>query len=397
MGRRWQLKLLSLLLVLGAVEISLQAFYYLNAGDFLFRRVARPIYVPEPHAGFGVKPNLSLEDRTNEFNVALYTNSRGFRVSSRHEEYDLRKDPAKFRILLLGPSFPFGWGVNYEDTFGVALQRLLDEKGFFPGKSTEVINAGVPALLPGPQLNWYEHAGKDYHPDLVVQFIYGSMVVSNIRGAGVHVDAEGYLVRDSPALSRRLAGWAKQSALIFYGWTLSERLLAAWRREPAPREIAGAGRDLIVATRFDTGHPMIAESLRFYHDLRQAANAGGARLLIVFLPLSYAVHEEDIGRWRHLGVGDIPAQIEFNRTFCDHLNRTGFYCVNTTPALIADARQSQQRLYYWLDIHWTPRGHQVAARTVASYLLASPQRDWFAGESRPGAGGAEVLRLPPHR
>ena len=224
MGRRRQLKLLSLLLVLVAVEISLQAFYYLNAGDFLFRRVARPIYVPDPYAGFGVKPNLSFPHRTNEFNVVLHTNSKGFRVSARHEEYKLGKDPARFRILLLGPSFPFGWGVNYEDTFGVALQRLLDEKGFAPGKSAEVINAGVPALPPGPQLSWYEQAGKGYHPDLVVQFIYGSMAVSNTRETGVHVDAEGYLVRDSPALFGRSVGWAKQSALIFYGWTLSQRL-----------------------------------------------------------------------------------------------------------------------------------------------------------------------------
>ena len=381
MGRRWQRNLLSVLIALGLAEISLQAFYYLHAGDVLFRRVARPIYVPEPYAGFGVKPNLSFLHRTNEFNTVLHTNSKGFRVSARHEEYSPRKDPSKFRILLLGPSFAFGWGVNYEDTFGVILRRLLEENDFIPGKSIEVINAGVPALGPGPQLTWYEHVGRTYHPDLVVQLIYGSMVVPNGRRAGAQVDAEGYLVRAGPGVSWRAVNRAKQSALIFYAWILGQRMVEALHPASNPRGIAGSGRHLKIDTRFRPDDEGVADALRFYKDLRQAAESGDARLLIVFLPLSYVVHEQDIARWRHLGVADIGGQIEFDRAFCDHLNRTGFHVVNTTQELVSDASRTRQRLYYWLDVHWTPRGNQIAARAASDYILGNPRRKWFAGET----------------
>ena len=62
------------------VEVGLQSFYYLTAGDFLFRRVALPIYAREPHAGFGNRPGLSFDHRTKEFHAHYYINQAGFRV-----------------------------------------------------------------------------------------------------------------------------------------------------------------------------------------------------------------------------------------------------------------------------------------------------------------------------
>ena len=62
------------------IELALQAFYWITAGDFLFRRVGLPIYAREPHAGFGNRPGLSFDHRTNEFHAHYYINQAGFRV-----------------------------------------------------------------------------------------------------------------------------------------------------------------------------------------------------------------------------------------------------------------------------------------------------------------------------
>ncbi|MEY4708612.1 MAG: hypothetical protein RJB58_2335 [Pseudomonadota bacterium] len=33
-------------------------------------------------------------------------------------------------------------------------------------------------MYAGPQLNWYKNDGARYRPDLVIQFVYGSMAVN---------------------------------------------------------------------------------------------------------------------------------------------------------------------------------------------------------------------------
>ena len=138
------------------VEVALQGFYYVTAGDFLFRRVGLPIYAREPYAGYGNRPGLSFDHRTNEFHAHYYVNQAGFRVPRPDVEYTQAKPSDTYRIMLLGPSFAYGWGVDYELSFAGVLQRLLQERGFAGDKKIELINAGIPAMPVAPQLAWFE-------------------------------------------------------------------------------------------------------------------------------------------------------------------------------------------------------------------------------------------------
>src|SRR5215469_9454072 len=176
------------------VEVGLQGFYYFTAGDFLFRRVGIPIYAREPYAGFGNRPGLSFDHRTNEFRARYYVNRAGFRVPHPEVEYTLAKPSNIYRIMLLGPSFAFGWGVNYQLSFAGVLQQLLQERGFAGDKKIEIIDAGVPAMPPGPQLTWFEHVGKDYAPNLVIQVVYESMA-QTVTEPFLTVNEDGYLVQ----------------------------------------------------------------------------------------------------------------------------------------------------------------------------------------------------------
>ena len=64
---------------------------------------------------------------------------------------ELASDDA-FRILVLGDSFTFGYGVENDETYSVQLQNLLNER---LDRTVEVVNAGfasppkklVPSLL----------------------------------------------------------------------------------------------------------------------------------------------------------------------------------------------------------------------------------------------------------
>lgn len=362
------------------LEAGLQAFYWATTGSVLFSRASQPIFVADPHCGWAVQPNLRYQHRTPEFSVAVHTNSQGLRVSPAHEEYAIGRDDSRYRILLLGPSFAFGWGVNYEDSFAALLQKRLTDAGFAGGRTIEVINHGVPNLPPANNLNWFRQVGRAYGPDLVIQFMYGSMAVSGrpeqrqIRG--------GYLVSADATLRQRAAALAKNSAIVFYGWTIATKLRSA--SGPGDGRIEGAGRELTVARQFDPHDPEVAEALAFYEDLRHAVDSAGARLLVLYFPLSYAVHPQDMSRWRHLGVRNVQAQQEFDRAFAGCLEQRGICTVDVTPALLEAASASNQRLYYWLDVHWTPAGNAVVAEALAKFLLADPtwaQRPALAGRA----------------
>jgi len=354
------------------VEIALQAFYYVTAGAFLFQRVSPAIYAPNPHSGVFNRANLELVQDTHEFSATYHTNSQGLRVAAPGREYTLQKPNGSYRIMLLGPSFAYGWGVDYENSFAALLARRLEAGEFADGAHVEVINAGVPSLPPAPHLRWYREVGRGYAPDLVIQFIYGSMLVGNDPVPDASVDERGHLVPRNLTWAQRTRTRAKEFATVFYAWVLWTKFDAMIdnRDEEPGSTVLGAGRELVSASVFDPDRDDVREALEFYEDLQKSVAEGGSDLLVVYFPLSYAVHPEDTSRWRHLGVRDVPSQIAFDAAFADHLRSIGVPTQNITSAL-RSAADTGQRLYYWLDIHWTATGNEVAARAVAEHLLAA--------------------------
>ncbi len=357
-----------LLFLLVLIEIALQVFYYVTAGDFLFRRVALPIYQPEKFAGFMNRPGLSFDHHTNEFRARYYINKAGFRVPRPGIEYSVQKPADTYRIMLLGPSFAYGWGVEYEKSFAALLPRFLAQRGFAKGRKIELIDAGIPAMYAAPQLNWYQHVGKAYQPDLVVQLVYGSMSVPSSTATRFDVDASGHLTERRLTAAQRWRERAKQLATVFYGWMVWTEIDARLNADISDT-VAGAGRELHQASVFDPGKPSERDTMKLYNRLASVVRASGAQLKIVYFPLSYGVHPQDESRWRHLGLKDVEAQRAFDAAFVNYLDERNIPSVNITDDL-RDAAKDGKRLYYWLDIHWTPEGNEAAAQAVAKALAA---------------------------
>ncbi len=88
-------------------------------------------------------------------------NSEGFRGPERSARAD---DP--YRILCVGDSITFGFGVDQGDSWPDQLARRLEER--FPSRSFEVINAGVAGWSWLQGLRFLELRGLDLEPDVVV-------------------------------------------------------------------------------------------------------------------------------------------------------------------------------------------------------------------------------------
>lgn len=97
----------------------------------------------------------------------FHTSARGFNT----DDVPFEKPPATFRIVAMGDSSTFGWGVDPGRTYARRLQDAL--RGEYPGAAIEVINLGVCGYSSLQGLVLLSRAAAQYQPD-VVTLSYGS-------------------------------------------------------------------------------------------------------------------------------------------------------------------------------------------------------------------------------
>ncbi len=115
--------------------------------------------VPDPELVYQLRPHL----RTNFGHRLLVTNRDGIRSD---RNYDVEKPPGMVRILGLGDSGMFGWGVEQRENYMAVLDGLLNPDGQEP--AFEVINTGTPGYNTALEVAAYKKRWRPYRPDIVV-------------------------------------------------------------------------------------------------------------------------------------------------------------------------------------------------------------------------------------
>jgi hypothetical protein len=122
----WKTLLFSLVCVLAG---PLATVLLLEQSAALYLRLSAPAPI------FVLRPNTSESYQTPEFTFTATTNSLGIRG----RDVDLRRKPG-LRVLALGDSFTYGWGVNDAEAWPALVERTLAEKGH----PAEILNCGCP-------------------------------------------------------------------------------------------------------------------------------------------------------------------------------------------------------------------------------------------------------------
>ncbi|MBF0244886.1 MAG: hypothetical protein HQL31_06390 [Planctomycetes bacterium] len=140
-------------------ELSVRAYYYSRAldPDIYARYHMRRL----PLLGFWLQPGLKkLRSRT--LSTTFSTNSKGLRGE---REYPLPKAPGLARVLCVGASSVFGFGVSGDDSSWPArLERELRATG----RAVEVINQGCPGTNSAQALVASALLGLPLEPDLLI-------------------------------------------------------------------------------------------------------------------------------------------------------------------------------------------------------------------------------------
>lgn len=118
--------------------------------------------IVQPSRDPGIVYELRPNARGRFVNQPLLINSQGL-----HDyEYGRRKEPGTFRIVGLGDSSLFGWGVAMEENSMKVLERRLNEKS--RQRKFEVINFGVPGYNTAMEAETFVARCVEYAPDLVL-------------------------------------------------------------------------------------------------------------------------------------------------------------------------------------------------------------------------------------
>ena len=118
--------------------------------------------------GWAHQPGQEGIFETPQFRSAVRINEKGLR--DRSHTYERQGD--NDRILVLGDSFAWGYGVEESERFSQQLEESL---------GAEVINAGVSGYSTDQELLWYQNEGINYEVDLVLVVLAGNDVGDNDR------------------------------------------------------------------------------------------------------------------------------------------------------------------------------------------------------------------------
>ena len=153
----------SSILVIFLVEISLRFFN--PWGIHFFHDLPYHMQGMVDHPQLGYEHPRGISYKLGENQVILNRNGL------RDREITYAKPVGESRILTLGDSVTFGWGVDQGQTFSDYMEPLLKER---TGRQWEVINAGVNGYNTEQERTWLELEGLKYRPDIVVLTYVGN-------------------------------------------------------------------------------------------------------------------------------------------------------------------------------------------------------------------------------
>jgi hypothetical protein len=372
-------------LLLAFTETSLQLFYRASVGTWLIRWGAIPIYETDPVRLYRVKGNLDFVHKTREYTARYYTNALGMRTDAQRRLPEDPKPKDVFRILSLGPSFAFGWGVNYEDSYIYQIAKALR----VPGKRIELINMGTPSQPMSYQLRWLKHSGG-CQPDLILQTVYGNIpdidTDDKLPADRPHVK-DGYLYSTE---QRTFQLWLKQirlySATLFYGWHLYAMLSG---QAAANTAVVGDGREFYGKMGVAENGMQTATLARYkdYMDFVYAAVSNRPQIVFLCIPPAWVVRPADISRVPHHGIRINPL---YERTKAGMLTSmlcsNGVNMIDTTGALVEEDKT--KKTYNLYDMHFTRDGNKI----VASY--AGPMIQKMLDERISGSRPQQALSAP---
>lgn len=325
------------------------------------------LFVSDPTTGNRNAPGAHIPFRYDEFDTSFDINAQG-----------LREDrlvgpplPGTTRLLCLGDSFTFGWGVPVTQTY----PYLLRDSRAADNSPIDSVNGGVNGYGPDNEAAWLRVYGWPLQPKIVlVGFFVGNDVRDTMLGLNkTTVDEHlGLVSAGSSAPRTPLAALKSWLAHHSQAYVLLRRLAHDWFA-PSQPAVQQPGLYDTAPFYYKAVPPDIAsgwdKATGFLDAMRADAQAHGAMLVVVAIPAREQVEDS---YWQEMKnrfglredalARDLPQQ-----KLAAWAARTGAPLIDLLPDF--RAAPAATPLYFRDDPHWNTAGHALAARLLRADLI----------------------------
>ena len=355
-------------------------------------------------AGLIFPPNTERDFRTREFSYKVQTNSLGFR----DREFELRRT-AKTRILAIGDSFTFGWGVEASQAWPKVLEMQLRAAGY----DVEIANLGRPGGSPRDYAAIAEKAVPQLKPDLIiVAVLQGDDLAQMAPPPPASITKPEGTTTTYPQF-RRVATSLYPHLLAMADKFQEPQLSDLWKKDaqrllasmlppareryerldhgiqeafisgqlnPAMIQIATSRPDYLLST-FDVNSPytqhLLLEMANQLTRIENAARQSQAEAIVVSVPYGVYVSRTSFNTRQRLGFDVVPEML--TTSAADEPIRRASEIAGISFFDVTDGfRQAslQRDLFFELDGHFNPAGHERFATLLTPTIkeIISRQR-----------------------
>lgn len=267
-----------------------------------------------------------------EFSYTIPYNSLGFTG----EEWSIKKDSNKLRIISLGDSFTEGDGAPLDSSYPVLLNKIL-------GNKYEVLNAGVRGSDPAFGYKNLQDRLLDYNPDIVIQAVSENDVLFDfcIRGGFERFVTDTVVRFNEPP-------WWEPLYAMSYTLRLFLNLFDINMKTPC----GNIYNSSIIAKR--------NEQLKDIFDrFDKLAKEKSVKVIIMFYPTKFEVFREAYNY-------DFSESIKYIKKLNNVLAIDLFPCYKN---YIENTRENYSNFYWNIDGHHNAKGYNLMAQCVSEEIL----------------------------
>ncbi|MFD2521314.1 SGNH/GDSL hydrolase family protein [Emticicia soli] len=363
-------------------------------GEFIVRiffpQVTSPVqfFYDEKLGGMIPVPNQKgFKDFPKIYYYEYQNNDIGMRDTRKVADY--QQYPHK--ILCLGDSFTYGWGVNDDQTFAHILEKKINKD------TIAVLNAGVSGAGTDYALKFFQVRGKELAPNTVIYFYFDNDMTDNMANAYFHIENDTIIANEEHSYAKvnalkknklvdnKLYNWLSSNSQLFgmirynIGMMWNQRVSDANKTSqatPENKQTAQAPqKDTTKATTQEkntastpAAQPQEAQApkgLPLYHTykylsaLAKETKKQGVNFVVFYIPAHTSLEE-------YQKSGRIQVEEELNN-YCKN-NQIRFFSFKDE---IVKEKNPIETYYLPVDFHWNDKGHALGG----DYLYKTLKRE----------------------
>jgi hypothetical protein len=308
----------------------------------------------DPEIGWRNRPESTGQLRTPNGSVSVTTTREGFRADRLYG-----KPTKKPRILVLGDSFAWGYGIETYERFSEQVERMS-------GGKWEVINAGVLGYDTAQELLLFRRLASKYRPDLTIAVFGLDDLLGNLldQHSGYpkprFVLHKGQLTLTNIPVPQRSIPWEQAverelSILDRRTWTgRMDKVLRVWLRSyPYLLKRLKLASYLHDARMRSSEALALSEAL--FKTFRDEVASAGGRLVVLLKPFGESLEKGD--------------QLDLYSYVRTRLEASGVATINPLASLREINEKSP--VYFPADRHWNAKGHEVVAQVIFQTIQAN--------------------------